>query len=373
MKALERSGLADQVAATLRHEIECGRISEELPSCRNLATGLGVSLPTVLAALKQLAAEGLVMGGKPRRPYRLVVRPEQGPLSKKRLLILNPRTIGGMRSVTRDTMERLHRQCAEEGWDVQIRILDYSNATRPGRRWDEILEKERPTHVVAVMGTPVLAHWARGRGVPIIFVGGSPGDSTVPSLGISLSACVRRLLPNLLDRGHRNFCLPICGYPEVYVEALRQVCQEALEERGLTFVPAYHAPFRTTSGGESVRAALRAVFATRPPTALIFTGLNHYLASLGMLHENRLIPGKDVSITVLTHEDPVDWMDPQPAHFVLPSGRVWQLLRSWLKAPETPRFNVGAILLPATYIPESRSTTGGADSRTGGGPNASMK
>jgi DNA-binding LacI/PurR family transcriptional regulator len=362
MKALERSRLADTVAATIRDEIDRGRISEELPSCRDLAMGLGVSLPTVLVALQQLATEGLLVAGKPRRPYRLTVRPEHGPLSEKRLLILYPRWIGGLKSVTRDTVDRLHLKCAEEGWDVQIRILDYSNASRPGRRWDELLGKERPTRLVAVMGTPVLARWAKESGIQALFIGGSPGDSMVPSLGISLSACVRRLLPNLLNRGHRNFCLPICGYTELYVEALRGVCREALEDRGLTFVPAYHAPFRAQGGGEAIRAALRPVFATRPPSALIFTGLKDYLATMGMLHEYRLIPGKDVSITVLTHEDPLDWMDPQPGHFILPSNKLWQLVRNWLKAPAAPRFNAGAILLPATYMPESDTPSGGASS-----------
>jgi hypothetical protein len=74
-----------------------------------------------------------------------------------------------------------------------------------------------------------------------------------------------------------------------------------------------------------------------------------------MLHEHRLIPAKDVSITVLTHEDPLDWMDPRPAHFVIPTAKLWQLIRSWLKAPAARRFNAGAILLPATYVPESSS------------------
>lgn len=355
MKPVERSRLAEDVAAMLAGEIDRGRMSAELPSCRDLAAGLGLSPPTVLAALKLLAEEGRIVAGKARRPYRVAVRSGHAAPTRKRLLILYPRSVGGMKSVTRETMERLHLRCTEEGWEVQIRVLDFDNASRPGRRWDELLEKERPTHLVAVMGTPLLARWARERGMHVLFIGGSPGDSTVPSLGISLSDCVRGLLPDLINRGHTNFSLPICGYTEVYVEALRRACREKLEERGRTFVPAYHTPVQAQGGGEAVRAALRGVFSTRPPTALIFTGLKDYLAALGILHEHRLTPGKDVSITVLTHEDPLDWMNPRPAYFVIPVAKLWQLIRSWLKGPAAPRFNAGPILLPATYVPEFSS------------------
>jgi DNA-binding FadR family transcriptional regulator len=70
VKPIVRSRLAEEVAATLADQIDRGRMSDELPSCRELAAGLGVSPPTVLAALKQLAAAGRLVAGKSRRPYR---------------------------------------------------------------------------------------------------------------------------------------------------------------------------------------------------------------------------------------------------------------------------------------------------------------
>lgn len=362
MKRVERTSLVAIVASRIRKEIEDGRMGDEIPSCRDLAARLDVSPPVTLAALRQLAAEGWLIPGKARRPYRVAARQEAGSTPERRLLILSSAPVVSYNSYTRATVKRLMLECTADGWEIKQSILEFKESRQPGRRWDELVTKYRPTHLVALMGTPVLARWARKLGLPAFFIGGSPGDTTVPAVGISLSGCVRRLLPDFLGRGHLHFSLPVCGYPEAYLESIRRACREELEKRGLTFVPAYHTPCRPHANGDAVRSALHEVFATRVPSALIFTRIDDYLAALGLLQRHRLMPGKDLSITVLTHDDLLDWMDPRPAHFVYPTPKYWRIVKSWLRDPASPRFNRGSIHLPATFVPETGSTERGARS-----------
>lgn len=350
MKPLDRSYLTGQVVAFLQEEIRTGRIPDEMPACRELASRLGVSNPTVLTALKRLADSGWLVPGGTRRPYRVAKHAGADP-PKRRILIVSPQPLHALNGYTVVAVERLILECAGHGWETEFRVLDFSRAERPGRRWEEMIEKFRPTHLVAVLGTPVFGNWAKAMGLPVLFIGGSPGDSGAAAVGISLSACLRRLLPDLLDQGHLNFCLPVCGFPRQFVEAMREACREELQLRGLAFVPNYHTPSRAGGDGDALRDALKGVFATRMPSALIFTGMHFYLAALGMMQAHRPPQGDDPVVAVLTHEPGLDWMEPRPAHFRYPEQKLWQVVKHWLHEPDSPKFRFGVFQLEATYVP----------------------
>jgi hypothetical protein len=354
MRPIQHSHVAGQVIGILRHEIREGLLPEVLPSCRDLAGRFGVSTPTVLTALKQLAADGWLVPGKPKRPYRLAVPSARKPVLERRLLILSSEGIGLHSGYTQAAVKQLVLECTSEDWEVRTQILAYTNASRPGRRWDLLIGKFRPTHVVAITGTPVLARWLDKHRVPSLFIGGSCGDSNVTVVGVSLSACVRTLLQDWLERGHFYFCLPVCGYPDAFVEAMHRVCREELERRGMAFVPSYHAPSRQHGGGGEIRSVLKQVFATRMPSALIFMKLNDYLGALGLLQSHRLVDSHGFPLAILTHEDAIDWMDPRPAHFVYPYARLWRHLKGWLHSAPGSRFHQSNVRMPAKMVAETR-------------------
>jgi DNA-binding LacI/PurR family transcriptional regulator len=203
-----------------------------------------------------------------------------------------------------------------------------------------------------------LGRWLGARHLPVLFLGGNGGDTGVTTMSVlSLSGCVRQILPDLLARGHRNFSIPLCGYPEAYAEAMGRVCREELESRGLAFVPRYHVPCGASRSGEAVRSALELVFSVRAPTALMFPHLRDYLAVLGMLEQRGLVAGKNLFVAVLGYEEVMDWMDPKPAHFVISYPRLWKHVKHWLHTPPVIYGPGTTIDLDPIYVPESCQQT----------------
>jgi DNA-binding LacI/PurR family transcriptional regulator len=350
MKPLQRVSMADRLVTHLKGEITSGSIADEMPSCRDLARKLGVSPPTVLAALAKLASDGWLSSSGGNRPYQIVQHRRAVADQRHRLLLLSAEPISSCNSYTRAAVERLTLECAEEGWEIQTRTLDFQNAKAPTHRWDELVRIHRPTHLMAITGTPVVARWAQALALPTFFIGGSPGDTGVPTVGVSLSASMRQLLRQLPADECLHFSLPICGYPEVFATAIHQACREELEARGIAFVPNYHAPCRLGSGPGEVRAALRPVMAQRVPNLLVFTKINDYLAVEGMLAANSQPSGRP-KLAFLTHDELLDWMEPRPATFIYPFAKLWQLVKMWLTHPDAPQFNRGNLRLKPIFRP----------------------
>ena len=347
MQRLDRRGMVERVVEVLRGwEVE-GR---EVPTCRELSADLEVSVPTALGAMRVLAEEGRLISGSGRRRARWSAAGVK-VVETPRILVVCPRWLGNLSMVMRTELDRLHMEANARGWGFHREFWDYGPGQKHAvKRWNEVAERVRPSHVIAVLGSPVLAAWAKRCDLPTLFLGGSPGEHQVPTLGVSLSASVRQILPHLLAAGHSHPCLPLCGYGEDHVVAIRRVFSEVFADAGLSFVPNYHVPVAEGAGMESILGLLRPVLKARLPTAMLFTDSRHYLASLNTLRKAGLFPGENLAAGILGHDVEIEWMDPQPAHFRYPLSRFRRLMLDWLLAPHAPRFQKGLILLPAGFV-----------------------
>jgi len=222
MKPLQRVRTADREADCLKQQIASGTLGTAFPSCRQLAAQLEVSPPTVLQALAKLVHEGWLAPGGARRPYRVVQTMGMVAKGPHRLLLLSPQPLSSCDSYTRSMVEQMVIACTAAGWDIQTRILDYRNRRYPARKWDELVRSHNPTRLVVVIGTPVVARWARRLAIPTLFLGGSPGETGITTVGVSLSALVRVLLRGLPDAVCLNFCLPLCGNPGEFATSIHR-------------------------------------------------------------------------------------------------------------------------------------------------------
>lgn len=359
MKILQRPSVADRVADWLRQQLAAGSPGSEIPSCRQLAARLEVSPPTVMQALGKLVDEGWLVAGKPRRPYRIAQTGRAERAVRQTLLLLSPQPLAACNSYTRTMVERILVKCAADGLDVQPKVLDYRNRRYPARKWEELIRSHHPTRMMVVTGTPMVARWASGLEVPTLFLGGSPGETSISTVGVSLSASLRVLLRNLPDDQCLHFCLPICGNPAEFATAIHRVCREELESRGMPFVPGYHSPFRVEGGAAAVRAAVTPALLRHRPRLFVFIAFADYLAVQGLLFEQYQSAGFLPRLAFLSHDEMIDLLDPAPARFIYPHAKLWRLVKSWLANPAGKRFNRGFILLDAIFRPG----TGGRQER----------
>ncbi|BCU76603.1 GntR family transcriptional regulator [Luteolibacter sp. LG18] len=348
MTPVKRALLVDDTAAHLRRQIGAGAFSGELPSCRQLARSLQVSVPTVLLALERLTDEGLLLRGKSRRPYQLAAQPgKPSKVDQRRrlILVISAKPLGEFEANSRAAVDRVMSDCMQHGWEFQHRLIPYSDARRSSPRWDEMLDDIRPSMLVALAGNKVLAEWAVRRGVPTLFVGGVPGEHAVTAIGVSLRDRLEVAIDSLLRLGHRHICLPICGLQEYFIQAMRQQLEEALAARGIPFVPMYHAPGTPHRSPTAMVSLLGKVFAARVPTAIILVEWIDFVSASALLAKHGLAFGKDVVGVVLTYEPHLEWFQPRPAHFRLPLQRLQRTLSEWLKNPNAPRFRKGGLML----------------------------
>lgn len=343
--------MAERVAEWLKRQVGSLPPGSEIPSCRQLAAQLEVSPPTVMQALGMLVSDGVLVPGQTKRPYRIAHAGRAGREERQTLLLLSPQPLTACNNYTRTMVEQILVKCAADGLDVQTRVLDYRNRRYPARRWEELIRSHQPTRIMVVTGTPVVARWASGLGVPTLFLGGSPGETSVSTVGVSLSASLRVLLRKLPNDQCLHFCLPICGNPVEFATAIHRVCREELESRGMTFVPGYHSPFRVEGGAAAVRAAITPALSRQRPRLFIFIAFTDFVAVQGMLFANYQRVGALPRLAFLSHDEMIDLLDPAPARFIYPHAKLWNLVKSWLANPDGPRFNRGFILLDGIYHP----------------------
>lgn len=358
MIPVKRALLSDETCVHLRQEIAAGTFVGELPSCRELALSLQVSVPTILTVLDQLASEGVIEKGKPRRPYRVV---ENAALSfpplheRRRILVISYKPLGEYDSNSRAAVDRIMLDAMRQGWEFQHRIVAYHGSKQPSARWDDLIDEIRPTQLIALGGTLVLAEWAARRNIPTLFVGGVPGETPVVAIGVSLKQRLAEALERLLDLGHRHICMPMTGLEDYFVAKMHQTLRASLEQRGIPFVPTYHAPLAPRGNRKAATSLISSVIAAREPTAMIFIEWIDFISAVGLLAEHGLTLGRDVVGVILTHDPQLESFHPEPASFRLPLQRLERTLSEWMKNPNAPRFRKGGLMLQPSQFHEGEA------------------
>lgn len=350
MPPLRRILMAEQAAEHLRAEIRAGNLQGRLPGVRLLGAALGLSAPTILAAVHQLTAEGLLLHDGPRRRPRIVppaAPADQRDSKPRKILFLTPTPLADTIPVALEILSRL--LMARPPWTIRQFSLA-SGAGKPSRqRWEGLIEAEQPEQILVFSGRPEQARWARNRAIPVIFLGGDPGPEKLPILGLRATEMLAVALDRLLDLGHRRICLPFCGHPPGFVERQREVFAAKLAERNIPYVPAYHTPASPDESPARLEALATKVFQTRPPTALLALDWPHLLFLMGFAARRGLRIPEQASIVLLAEDRHIPWLTPRPAHFRYPVQRLVNTLVRWIeKGTPSPD---ARLALPLTFNP----------------------
>lgn len=348
MPSLPRIRLAEQVAAHLRSDIAEGRLRGRLPGVRLLGSALGVSPPTVSAAVRLLADEGTLVYDGPRKRLRIAGPGVAGHSARpdaRKILFLTPTPLAETNPVALEILSRL--LMARPQWNIRQFSLASGYGKPSRRRWDGLVETEQPDQILVFSGRPELARWARARATPVIFLGGDPGPEKIPILGLRATEMLAVTLDHLLELGHRRICLPFCGHPPGLVERQREVFAAKFAERKVPFVPAYHTPASQDENPALLEQLARKVFDTRQPTALLALDWPHLLFLMGFAARRGLRIPEQASIVLLADERHIPWLTPRPAHFHYPLKKLVLTLVRWIEsAPPSPD---ARLALPLTF------------------------
>lgn len=350
MPQFHRILMVEQAAEYLRREIHAGKLQGQLPGVRVLASALGVSPPTISAAVRKLVAEGLLIHEGPRKRLRIAgseAPGRGGEAAFRKVLFLTPTSLKDTMPVALEILSRL--LMARPQWTVRHFPLA-SGSRKPSRhRWEGLMEIEQPEQVIVFSGQLEQARWAAKGKIPVIFLGGDPGPERIPILGVQASEMLAIALDHLLDLGHRRMCLPFCGHPAGLVERQREVFAAKLGKRDVPFVPAYHTPAARDESPARLEELVRRVFDIRPPTALLALDWPHLLFLKGFAAKNGLRIPEQASIVLLSNDINISWLTPRPAHFRYPVKRLVNTLVRWIEKGAPSQDARSA--LPLTFEP----------------------
>lgn len=329
----------DQVEAVLREGILSGGWSGTLPGSRALCQVLGVSAETLARALERLRREGWVHSPGPRHAFCIVPRKaaaaDVAGSRRKVVLVLGPADSGlEVPSGFWPLVGGLNAQLAADGWEVRAQPVHYTTNRKRRREWDQVVAANQPDAIVAILGNPELAAWARTIRQPLVFVGGSPGpESHSPCIGISSASGIRRAIHELTAVGHQRIVVPLSGRSEQFVTAMRRLLERVFAEHHMVFAPPVHAPASLEKGPDAYRECLRRAWQVHRPTAVVCLDWCEYAATLSFASNSGYRVPDDVSLVVLTRDPVMDWLLPKPCHFRNPLEQITRQLAEWIKEP----------------------------------------
>jgi DNA-binding LacI/PurR family transcriptional regulator len=339
VNAILKMGLVEVVAGELRGRVERGELTGTIPGVRSLAKALGVSVPTMCRALRQLQVEGVLEAGGDRRRWRVsesvgnsgkessARSPRSGNSETKkfgRLLFIAPHPLSKERHSGVEVFSELLDQLGTSGWEVMYRVVNFWSAKKPRKSWQELLKLTKPDAVVALVGTPVLGNWLKDQRMRTLFLGGSSGDSQVPVVAVRVTTMLQDALDRLTSLGHRSILLPLCGRARGLVQKCHDlVAAHPMGDCVVIAETAYEGP-------ELVLDLLRRQWRERAPDALILLDWREFMAASGFFREADVMIPRDVSVVILSQNANMDWNIPAITHFEHPVNLMARLISKWV-------------------------------------------
>ena len=333
---VEKDSRVLQAELALRRNLRSGSWKEFVPGIRTLATSFGVSPATMVKAVDRVRNDGWISNKGARRRFvihRDVIMKSNGKEAALRtLLFLAPKV--GHNEPARGTSQlllHLWELLSPLGWNIRFHLDDYASGKRRQKQWDQLAELEKPQAIVAILGTPAMAAWARDAKIPMFFSGGTMGDLSVPMVGISSSLMLEDAMEKLIGLGHSHIILPLCGRAASFTAALKLTISQKLIMKGLDFISEFNCPTSDENGVESYHRCLDRTFAIRVPTAIICLDWREYVTSLCYLQQKGMKVPQDVSLICQSHDHSADWFIPKPTHFYHPINKIASTLCNWLE------------------------------------------
>ena len=316
-----RRSLVEQAAQALRTALLDGTLADPLPGEHTLSAQLGISRPTLRAALAILAREGLLAAARGRRTRlnrgRLGADTRTGqPL----VCIVSPQARGVILPDEHPVLLQLHARFAANGiaWEE---VFDRKLAgPRPEARLRELAARHPRACWLMLASTAPMQRWFAQAGLPALVLGTCHADIRLPSSDINYRAMGWHAAGVMLKHGHRRLALVLPAQmlagDLACVEGIHAYLAQAATPTKLIEVNAGPDP-------RSLRLKLDRMLALADqPTAIFCLMQSHALTTLlHLLEQGRRLPD-DVSLIARDLHSLMESAMPDLAHYSRPVNRV---------------------------------------------------
>lgn len=289
----------EQVASSLRDELERGRWTGALPGIHRLSSDLGFPRKHVERAMLLLEKEGiLIPQGVGRK--RLINMPDGSGKRPLNIALLDYDRYGLQEVFIVDLIHRLSsrghtaRLCEKTLMDVGMSV----------QRIARLVEKtDADAWIIRSAPAPVL-NWFIKRQIPAFSIFGNFIHLPIAAIGIDYFPPTRDALHQLIDMGHRRIVL-LCASGEANPSGLWGSLLKELEMRGIP-TGSYNLP-RWVNTRDGFYQMLKSLFEHTPPTALIIEEPIHLIPVIQFCAHHGIRIPQDLSLVCMQHGSQFDY------------------------------------------------------------------
>ncbi len=303
MKPFKSLSAVEQLVAYLREEITKGELTEAMPGIRFLASTLGVSSNTVVAAVEILEREGFIEPQGHGRRSRIVI-PEnfQKPMFRVTLLPYE------RADIELDYVVQIQRRLKDNGHHVRVADKSLVDLGMSVNRVARMVGKTHTDAWVVFSSPQDILEWFVSRSVPTFALFGRFRRLPLAAMGLDKTPAYQSAVRRLAELGHQRIVLLQPKHNRV-PEPSRLVREslEEMEAHGIKTGP-YNIPDWEQSPA-GLRKCLDSLFAVTPPSAIIFDRPNELIGAQLYLARKKIFAPQDVSM--ISDDDPAfEWCEP---------------------------------------------------------------
>jgi DNA-binding LacI/PurR family transcriptional regulator len=341
MTRLRRITVIDQAEQDIEARVRAGEWTARLPGFKVLADLVGVSVPTIGAAVGRLANRGILVSQGPRRPFVVAPSLAKASASKtkvrsKYLVIVSRKTLPAMDNWTRSLVIDLMRLLTREGWRCDLEDIDYGSGRNTSRTLDCLRQKHPASHMLFLGGSPAISNWAVSQsGLTVGFLGGKSNHDEVRGMGISITTVYNHILSTLSDLGHKRILVALWDPNPQFALMLsglhanhNRIPVERLKSDGLLLLS------NTVPPAQRREEFLRA-FRKSNPTALVVDGLFEFILVWTTLMQLGLKVPADISIVNLMSDDQLDKLPLVSTHYKVEPKFMIREIHAWIRGRPT--------------------------------------
>lgn len=291
-----------QLVVYLRDAISKGELTDTMPGIRKLASNLGVSLNTVIAAVEQLEKEGfLEHQGHGRRSK--IVLPENFSKPGFRVTLLLYERV----DIQLDYVVEIQRRLKENGHIVRVADKSLVELGMDIKRIARMVNATKTDAWVVFSSPEEILEWFTKQPIPTFALFGRFRRLPIAGIGLDKAPAFRAAIRRLAELGHQRIVMLQPKHNRIPAPA--HLVRESLEELKANGIMtgSYNIPDWEPTP-EGLRKRLDSLFATSPPTALILDRPNELIAAQLYLAKRGIFAPQDISL--ISDDDPTfEWCE----------------------------------------------------------------
>jgi DNA-binding LacI/PurR family transcriptional regulator len=344
-----RISLSSQIAAAIRKGIEDGVWDGTLPGERRLCELFQASRPTIHAALRALAKEGLF---EIRPGRRNQLRPQAArrarPSPGRSVGIIVHEPFSHLGSILAQGLNEMRVHLAEQGFTTEVYVCPIHTPRAQTRGLEAFIRQSRISCCVLVSTSPAVQRWFSEHSIPALVLGSCHPSVKLPSLDVDYRAVCRHAAGVFLQKGHRHLALVVPDFGTAGDLASEESFKQAVEHHNHG---ARASIVRHNGTARSIAAKLDALFRSpQPPTALLVARTPYVFAVVMHFASRGLRVPERVSLIARDAELMFEQADPPLAHYSFKSDAYVRRLCRLMLQMLNERLSAKPILIVPKFV-----------------------